>query len=122
MDVDGWKRILTSRQFGQSSTGLWATIALIKQLCIDKDLANTFEAFLSCRLIPLDKDQGLPPIGAGEMLRRIGEKVIVSTLRNDISTSVGPLQKFVQDKMLGVKLSFVLYLKCVKRCILKQLF
>ena len=32
------------------------------------------------------------PIGVGEVLRRIVGKVIVSTLRNDIITSVGPLQ------------------------------
>ena len=64
---------------------------MINKLCIDKDLANTIEAFLSCRLIPLHKNPGLRPIGAGELLRIVG-KVIVSTLWNDIITSVGPLQ------------------------------
>ena len=42
MDADGWKRILTSRQFAESSTELCTTIAnMVKKLCIDKDLANT---------------------------------------------------------------------------------
>ena len=54
-----WKRILTSKQFAESSTDLCTTIAnMIEKLHIDKDLANTLEAFLSCRLIPLDKNQG----------------------------------------------------------------
>ena len=65
---------------------------MIKKLCIEKDLANALEAFLSCRLIPLDKNLGLRPIGVGEVLRRVAGKVFVSTLRDDIITSVGPLQ------------------------------
>ena len=93
MDADGWKRILTSREFAESSTDLCKTIAnMIKKLCIDKDLANTLEAFLSCCLVPLDKNPGLRPIGVGEVLRRIVGKVIVSTLRDDIITTVAPLQ------------------------------
>ena len=122
MDADGWKRILTSKQFAESSTDLCTTIAnMIKKLYIDKDLANTFEAFLSCRLIPLDKNPGLRPIEVGEVLRRIVGKVTVSTLRDDIITSVGQLQ-VAQDKNVDVKLPFILCLKCIKKSILKQFF
>ena len=93
MDADGWKRILTSKQFAESSTDLCTTIAnMIKKLYIDKDLANTLEAFISCCLIPLDKNPGLRPIEVGEVLRRIVGKVTVSTLRDDIIISVGQLQ------------------------------
>ena len=60
MDAGGWKRIITSRQFAESSTDLCTTIAnMVEKLCVDKDLANILEAFLSCRLIPLDKNPGL---------------------------------------------------------------
>ena len=46
MHADGWKRILTSKQFAESSTDLWTAIAsMIKKLWIEKDLANTLEAF-----------------------------------------------------------------------------
>ena len=91
MDADGWKRILTSKQFAESPTDLCTTIAnVIKKLCIEKDLANTLEAFLPCSLIPLDKKLGSRPISAGELLRKIIGKLIVSTLRDDIITSVGP--------------------------------
>ena len=93
MDADGWKRILTSKQFAESSAGLCTTIAnMIKKICIDKDLANTLQAFLSCRLIALDKNPRLQPICVGEVLRRIVGKVVVSTLPDDIITSVGPPQ------------------------------
>ena len=60
MDAGGWKRIITSRQFAESSTDLCTTITnMVEKLCVDKDLANILEAFLSCRLIPLDKNPGL---------------------------------------------------------------
>ena len=62
---------------------------MIKKLRIDKDLANTLEAFLSCCLIPLNKNPGLEPMDAGEVL--VG-KVINSILWDIIITSVGPLQ------------------------------
>ena len=42
--------------------------------------------------MPLDKNPGLRTIGVREVLRRIVRKVIVSNLRYDIITSVGPLQ------------------------------
>ena len=45
-----------------------------------------------CRVMPLDKNPGLRTIGVREVLRRIVRKVIVSNLRYDIITSVGPLQ------------------------------
>ena len=93
MDADVWKRILTSKQFAESSIDLCATIAnMIKKLCIEKDLADAREPSLSCRLILLDKNPGSRPTDVGEVLRRIIGEVIVSTLRDDIIISAGPLQ------------------------------
>ena len=46
------------------------------------------EAFLACRLIPLDKNPGLRPFVIGEVLRRIAGKVVVVThFRKEIVTS-----------------------------------
>lgn len=50
------------------------------------------EAFLACRLIPLDKNPGLRPIGIGEVVRRVVGKAIMSTFRNNVVESVGSLQ------------------------------
>ena len=47
---------------------------------------------LSCRLISLEKNLELRPIGLGNVFRKIVRKDIVSTLRDDIITPVGPLQ------------------------------
>ena len=65
---------------------------------IAKHLAGTIvdpksiEAFLSCRLIPLNKNPGVRPIGIGEVLRRIVGKVIGWVLKEDIQEAAGPLQ------------------------------
>ena len=50
------------------------------------------EAFLSCTLIPLDKNPGVRPIGIGEVLRRIVGKSIITILKPEILQSAGNLQ------------------------------
>ena len=93
LDADGWKRILTSNQFGSNSNDFCKTFAeVIKKLCITEDLSSSLEALLARRLIPLDKNAGLQPIGIGQVLRRIASKVVVSHIREDIISAVGSLQ------------------------------
>ena len=92
LDADGWKRILLSENFGESSSDLCQTLAKVtKNLCTDK-LSTSLEGFLACRLIPLNKNPALRPIGVGEVLRRITGKVIASVVHNDIIPSVGSQQ------------------------------
>ena len=70
LDADGWKRILTSNQFGNSSNDLYKTFTeVIKKLCTTEDLSSSLKALLACRLIPLDKSPRLRPIGNDEVLR-----------------------------------------------------
>ena len=93
MDAEGWRRILASNQFGTTNCDLRKTFAeVIKKLCTEIDENNTIEAFLANRLIPLDKNPGLRPIGVGEVLRRIAGKVIVSVLKEDVMKTTGSLQ------------------------------
>ena len=93
MDAEGWRRILTSRSFGDSSTDLCTALAnMTKRICTVEENSTSLESFLACRLIPLDKNPGLRPIGIGEVLRRIAGKVVMSVVREDVMTSVGSLQ------------------------------
>ena len=60
MDADGWKRILTSKQFGKSSIDLCKAFAeVIKKICSIENQSASLGAFLACQLIPFDKNPGL---------------------------------------------------------------
>ena len=50
------------------------------------------EAYIASRLIPLDKNPGLRPIGVGEVLRRIIGKAVAWSLSMKIKEAAGPLQ------------------------------
>ena len=55
LDGDGWRRILMLRNFGTSGEDFRKTIVdITKRLCKDNTVKH-LEAFLACRLIPLDK-------------------------------------------------------------------
>ena len=64
----------------------------IKKICTEKVSAVSIKAFVTCLIIPLDKNPGLRPIGVGEILRRIIGKVIVSVLKKEAVSSAGSLQ------------------------------
>ena len=92
MDADGWRRILISGNFGNVGEELRKSIAeMAKRLC-QKRSANYLAAFLACRLIPLDKQPGVRPIGIGEVLRPVIGKIVMKLLRKDILKATGSLQ------------------------------
>ena len=49
-------------------------------------------SFIACRLIPLDKQPGVRPIGISETIRRIVSKAILRVTKADIQSAVGSLQ------------------------------
>ena len=57
---------------------------IIDPYCID--------SFVACKLIPLNKNPGVRPIGVGEIIRRIIGKAIEWVLKSDIQKAAGPLQ------------------------------
>ena len=80
LDFDGWKRILTSATFGAYSNGLCDAIAtLTRKLCLKRfcNEESSLAALLASKLIPLDKNPGLRPIGIGEVLRRIIGRAVI---------------------------------------------
>ena len=91
-DADGWCRILISGNFGNVGEELRKPIAEIrKRLCQERS-ANYLAAFLACRLIPLDKQPGVRPIGFGEVLGPVIRKIVMKLLRKDILKATGFLQ------------------------------
>ena len=88
LDSDGWKRILTSRVYGDCGKDLRIAMAnATKSLCTESVIDESLEAFLACRLVPLDKQPGVRPIGVGEVLRRICGKTVMTVIKKDIIIS-----------------------------------
>ncbi len=85
IDADGWKHILCSKSYGKLSEELCQSVAdMAKRLCTEEVEPATLNELLSCRLIPLNKNPGVRPIGVGEVLRRIIGKSAMGVLKEDI--------------------------------------
>ena len=68
-----------------------AIAAFTRRICtsfVDPDGLSTFVA---CRLIPLNKDPGVRPIGVCEVVRRMIGKAILVT-KQDVLDAAGPFQ------------------------------
>jgi hypothetical protein len=93
MDADIYRRILCSKNFSSEGKILREEIStMTRNLMKSCYHPSLLESYTSCRLIPLDKNPGIRPIGVGEVLRRIIGKTITSFLREDIKEAAGPLQ------------------------------
>ena len=50
------------------------------------------ESLVACRLIPLNRNPGLRPIGVGKVLKRISGKVVMMISKQDVMKATGSLQ------------------------------
>ena len=94
IDANGFRRIMASKSFKQSSSRLCETIAtMTKILCTQYIDPSTIEPLIASRLIPLDKGEGaVRPIGVGEVLRRIIGKCVMNIAKKDVVEGSGSLQ------------------------------
>ena len=93
MDADCWKRILCSKSGGKARETLCESIAnVVRRLAREHVDPKCIDAVVNCRLLPLDKNPGIRPIGIGEVFRRIMRKSFSSFTKKDSLKSVGPLQ------------------------------
>ena len=99
VDADFFKHILCSKFYGKKSENLCIAVAdLTKRLATERLEPQCLRHFLSCRLIPLEKDSStesniqIRPIGIGDVLRRITGKCITTVLRKDTQEAAGILQ------------------------------
>ena len=84
LEANEWRRrILT--HFGQQSVEISKTIAKIaKKLATEELNPELTEPYNACRLIPLDKNPGVRPIGIGEVMRRIIGRTITKCPKNEL--------------------------------------
>ncbi len=92
-DADMWKHLLCSRQFKKKPEQLSQSIAdLAKKLSTKIIAPDYLTSYIAGRLIPLDKNPGVRPIGVGEVLRRIVGKAVMHVLKPEIVGSTAPIQ------------------------------
>ncbi|CAM1325554.1 Uncharacterised protein r2_g3445 [Pycnogonum litorale] len=88
VDASGWCRHCT--MYGSASEELCNVIAACaRRIATEYIDPECMQALTAGRLIPLDKNPGVRPIGVGETLRRIICKAILCVSRSDIQLSVG---------------------------------
>ena len=93
LDAHAYRRILCSKSFQVEGKELREEIAMFaKNLLKDSYDSSLLEAYTSCRLIPLNKNPGVRPIGVGEVLRRLIGKVISWEFKTDFMEAATPLQ------------------------------
>ena len=90
-DAYVWRRLLVS--FKSASTDLCDAVANVAyRLATEHVNPAGLQALLNNRLVPLDKDPGVRPVGIGEVLRRIVGKSVLSILKKDIMQATGVTQ------------------------------
>ena len=66
LDAEQYRRLLTSKKYKKENKELRVQLAtLARRLATQYLDPNTLEAFIACRLIPLDKNPGVCPISIG---------------------------------------------------------
>ncbi len=93
LDALSWRRLCTS--FKTASQELCHSLALsARRLCTDLVDPACIAPLLACRLIALNKNPGVRPIGIGDTARRIMAKAILSVTKQDLQEAAGPMQLF----------------------------
>ena len=91
MDAHGWRRICCT--FKDASDDLCHSLALVaRRMCTQFIDHNALAPLLACRLIALDKNPGVRPIGVCEVPRRIISKAILFVIKGDIQEAAGATQ------------------------------
>ena len=91
LDASAWRRLCTS--YKSASNALCQSLAqCAKRLWTEYVDPDILAPLLSCRLIALNKNLGVRPIGIGEIPRRIMAKAVLGITRGDIQDAAGALQ------------------------------
>ena len=79
LDAEVFKRMLCSKNYAQDGKMLREEIPLMCfRLCTMHSCPGLLAPLTSCRLLDLDKNPGVRPIGVGEVLRKLLGKCITS--------------------------------------------
>ena len=77
-------------------------LKLPKKLDTEELNPELMEPYNACRLIPLDKNPGVRPIGIGEIMRRIIGQTITKCLKNELM-SLGSNYQLCLGQKCGIE-------------------
>ena len=91
LDASAWRCMCTS--FPTVSDDLCDALSAVAR-CLRTSFVDPtgLSSFVACRLIALDKNPGVRPIGIGETVRHLIAKAILSIIHDNIQAAAGPLQ------------------------------
>ena len=90
IDAHGWRMCTT---FKSVSSNLCHSLALLaRRLCTEFVDPHSLAPLMACRLIALDKNPGVHPIGIREVVRRIIAKAILFVIWEDIQEVAGSVK------------------------------
>ena len=93
LDSEGLSRMLCSKQFKSKPAELCEAVAVFaRKLCSEYVDPADISSYTASRLIPLDKNPGVRPVGVGEVLRRIVGKAVTMSLKPELIEATGPIQ------------------------------
>ena len=93
MDADVWRKILCSNNFKMAGKDLREEIAILGKNISTKSFdSELLECYSACKLLALDKNPWIRPIGVGEVIKRIIGKALVVGLKRDLKDYSSPLQ------------------------------
>ena len=91
LDAKEWRRLCTA--FKGASSNLCNSMALLaKRLSTTYIDPECISPLLACRLIALDKNPGVRPIGIGDTARRIIAKAVLYIVKTDVQDACGCVQ------------------------------
>ena len=91
LNADGWRRLCSS--FKSHSDNLCEVLtSFAHRICTELVNPKLLIAFVACRLIPLDKNPGVRPIGICQCARRIVGKAVLFVLGEDVRRAAGSMQ------------------------------
>ena len=101
LDAHGWRRLYTC--FKSASRDLCASLASVaRRICSSYVNPTLIAPLLACRLIALDKNPGVRPIGIGDTARRIIAKALLSLVGPDIQEASG-CQQLCGGQIAGIE-------------------
>ena len=88
MDAVAWRRMCSP--YKEASSNLCEALARVAcRIYTTMVPPDGLGALLACRLVPLNINPGVCPIGVGEVARRIICKAIMIVVRKDVMVSAG---------------------------------